>query len=200
MARCRAFTLTHAAAHVAGRGPALTPSPRVRGEGRGEGASRLGSGFAAKSASLRQPVRSESRRGLLTLGRFAPSTSPARRGEVKRHRVDNQSRSRDANASELCLRPRTKNRFAPGNKREAKRRKAHANHVPPRKQVDAVCATHLRSGRLRALSGRARLPALRPRLSQGLPSLLSSRPCFLGLGQRMIRKSGYRFSEKIMRS
>src|SRR5262245_40771888 len=29
---------------------------------------------------------------------------------------------------------------------------------------------------------RARLPALRPRLSQGLPPLLSSRPCFLRLG------------------
>jgi hypothetical protein len=36
--------------------------------------------------------------------------------------------------------------------------------------------------------------------SQGLPSLLNSRPCFLGLGQRVIRKSGYRFSEKITRS
>jgi hypothetical protein len=43
-------------------------------------------------------------------------------------------------------------------------------------------------------TGRARLPALRPRLSQGLPSQLSSRPCFLRLGQRMIRKSGHRFS------
>jgi hypothetical protein len=28
-----------------------------------------------------------------------------------------------------------------------------------------------------------------PRLSQGLPSLLSSRPCFLGRGQRTIRRS-----------
>ena len=49
-----------------------------------------------------------------------------------------------------------------------------------RRQVYAVCA--LICSRLRAISGRARLPALRPRLSQGLPSLLSSRPCFLGLG------------------
>ena len=45
----------------------------------------------------------------------------------------------------------------------------------------AVCATHRPRG-CAPLSGRARLPALRPRLSQGLPSLLSSRPCFLGLG------------------
>jgi len=48
------------------------PSPRVRGEGRDEGASPLG-------AELR---RSESRRGPLTLVRYAHSTSPRTRGEV----------------------------------------------------------------------------------------------------------------------
>ena len=45
----------------------------------------------------------------------------------------------------------------------------------PRRQVRVVSATHL-------LTGRAGLPALPPRLSQGLPPLLNSRPCFLGLG------------------
>ena len=84
------------------------------------------------------------------------------------------------------------NRLAPGNKREAKRRKAHANHVP--RSISKRCRLPMRRARLRAtqtsarslrthlLAGRARLPALRPRLSQGLPSLLSSRPCFLRLG------------------
>ena len=64
--------------------------------------------------------------------------------------------SRDATAPELCQPPRhSKNRRRP--KREAKRRKAHANHVPRniskrrrllmyRRQVYAVCATHLLRG------------------------------------------------------
>ena len=65
-------------------------------------------------------------------------------------------------------------------KREAKRRKAHANHLPRR--INKRCRLLIPRARLRAISGRARLPALRPRLSQGLPSLLSSRPCFPGLG------------------
>jgi hypothetical protein len=83
-------------------------------------------------------------------------------------------------------------RFASGNKREAKRRKAHANHVPrninkrrrllmPRARLRAT-QTSVRGLRTHLLAGRARLPALRPRLSQGLPSLLNSRPCFLRLG------------------
>ena len=44
-------------------------------------------------------------------------------------------------------------------KKGAERRKAHANH---RRHADkcVVCAARLRSGRQRALSGRARLPAL----------------------------------------
>jgi len=69
----------------------------------------------------------------------------------------------------------------PGNQREAKRRKAHANHSP--RSINKRCRLLIPRARLRAaISGRARLPALRPRLSQGLPSLLNSRPCFLGLG------------------
>jgi hypothetical protein len=64
--------------------------------------------------------------------------------------------SRDATAPELCQPPRhSENRRRP--KREAKRRKAHANHVPRniskrrrllmyRRQVYAVCATHLLRG------------------------------------------------------
>jgi hypothetical protein len=70
----------------------------------------------------------------------------------------------------------------PGNQREAKRRKAHANHSP--RSINKRCRLLIPRARLRAISGRARLPALRPRLSQGLPSLLSSRPCFLGLGNQ----------------
>src|SRR5580693_2903150 len=68
----------------------------------------------------------------------------------------------------------------PGNQREAKRRKAHANHSP--RSINKRCRLLIPRARLRAISGRSRLPALRPRLSQGLPSLLNSRPCFLGLG------------------
>jgi hypothetical protein len=49
-------------------------------------------------------------------------------------------------------------------------------------QTSVRSLRHLSATRLRANSGRARLPALRPRLSPGLPSRLSSRPCFLGLG------------------
>jgi hypothetical protein len=49
-------------------------------------------------------------------------------------------------------------------------------------QTSVRSLRHLSATRLRAISGRARLPALRPRLLQGFPSLLNSRPCFLGLG------------------
>src|SRR5689334_9575148 len=83
-----------------------TPSPRVRGEGRGEGDSRLGwaLGLILATPSL-CPQSSESLRRPLTLGRFAPSTSPraAGRGDARKH-----YRFRDAHASELCLPPRTK--------------------------------------------------------------------------------------------
>jgi hypothetical protein len=75
------------------------------------------------------------------------------------------------------------NRFAPGNEREAKRRKAHANHVPrsinkrcrlpmPRARLRAT-QTSVRSLRTHLLAGRARLPALRPRLSQGERDVLA---------------------------
>jgi hypothetical protein len=70
----------------------------------------------------------------------------------------------------------------PATKEGGEAPKGACQPLPPRRQVDGTCPTHLRSGRLRAISGRARLPALRPRLWQGLPSLLSSRPCFLRLG------------------
>ena len=93
--------------------------------------------------------------------------------------ADKQYRSRD---TFMCpsLADHEANIFAPGNKREAKRRKAHANHVP--RSINKRCRLLIPRARLRAISGRARLPALRPRLSPGLPSLLSSRPCFPGLG------------------
>ena len=107
--------------------------------------------------------------------------------------ADKRNRSRD---TFLCpsLADHEANKFAPSTKREAKRRKAHANHVP--RSISKRCRLPMRRARLRAtqtsvrslrthlLAGRARLPALRPRLSQGFPSLLSSRPCFLGLGIR----------------
>jgi hypothetical protein len=75
------------------------------------------------------------------------------------------------------------NRFAPSTKREAKRRKAHANHVP--RSINKRCRLPMRRARLRAtqtsvrslrthlLAGRARLPALRPRLSQGERDVLA---------------------------
>ena len=93
--------------------------------------------------------------------------------------TNEKSFSRRGYAPELCPLPRTKDRFAPGNQREAKRRKAHANHSP--RSINKRCRLLIPRARLRAISGRSRLPALRPRLSQGLPSLLNSRPCFLGL-------------------
>jgi hypothetical protein len=122
--------------------------------------------------------------------RFAWSPSPA---PFHCADADKQHRPRD---TFLCpsLADHEANRFAPSTKREAKRRKAHANHVP--RSISKRCRLPMRRARLRAmqtsarslrthlLAGRARLPALRPRLSQGFPSLLSSRPCFLGLGTR----------------
>ena len=93
------------------------------------------------------------------------------RGRIKRNR------SRDA-----FMRPSfanhddAKNRFASGNKkREAERRKAHANH---RRHADkcVVCAARLRSGRQRALSGRARLPALCGGTRQGERIAVGSAP------------------------
>jgi len=64
---------------------------------------------------------------------------------------DKRIPSRGAYSPEL-YHDRAQERLAPGNKREAKRRKAHANHVPRniskrrrllmyRRQVYAVCAT-----------------------------------------------------------
>ena len=82
------------------------------------------------------------------IGGQSPKPPPRMDCRVKPGNDDVRDRSRDACASELCLPPRAKN--SPGQqKREAKRRKAHANHLP------------------RIASGR---PDSHPRLS--------SRPCF----------------------
>ncbi len=48
----------------------------------------------------------------------------------------------------------------------------------PRRHADKCTQVYA----LIRFSGRARLPVLPPRLSQGLPPLLSFRPCFLGRG------------------
>ena len=85
------------------------------------------------------------------------------RGERIDMRADNQNRSRGAlmrpsSAYDHDAIPKIDSR--PATKKEgAERRKAHANH---RRHADkcVVCAARLRSGRQRALSGRARLPAL----------------------------------------
>ena len=89
--------------------------------------------------------------------------------------ADKRNRSRDAIASEFCC---TTLQGSSPPRGQAKRRKAHANHLP--RSINKRCRLLIPRARLRAISGRARLPALRPRLSPGLPSLLSSRPCFLG--------------------
>ena len=67
-------------------------------------------------------------------------------------------------------------------------------------QTSVRSLRHSSATRLRAIFGGRSPSGASTAALQGLPPLLNSRPCFLGLGQRMIRKSGYRFSEKIMRS
>jgi hypothetical protein len=96
---------------------------------------------------------------------FGRSPSPALRAVA-----DRQNRSRGAIAPELCLSPRTKNRLAPCNKREAKRRQAH-------------CPTNRRLRGSASLSGRARLSALhRGTRHRLLPRWLSPRT---GFSQRL---------------
>jgi len=106
----------------------------------------------------------------LTLGRFAPSTSPraAGRGEAP---LRGQTNPFSLRLRARAL-PTTKhqNRLASGNKREAKRRKAHANHVPRvadkcTQSAHLICCAAARHIGARPPSGAT------PRLSQGLPSL-----------------------------
>ena len=87
---------------------------------------------------------------------------------MKRHVLPNPSR--DAYASELCLPPRTKIDSPPAirGRRSAERRMPTMCRAS---QTSVRSLRHSSAARLRAVSGRARLPALRPRLSQGLPSL-----------------------------
>jgi hypothetical protein len=97
-----------------------------------------------------------------------PRPLPAQRGEVKRHCADKQTRSRYAYAPELCLQPSTKIDSPPAirGRRSAERR------MPTMCRAAQTSVRSLRissAARLRAVSGRARLPALR-RGSQG-PSL-----------------------------
>jgi hypothetical protein len=74
-----------------------TPSPRVRGEGRDEGALPLGRASRPKSATpLRQSLRLESRRGPSPSVASLPRPLPARRGEVNTARRHKQNRSRGA--------------------------------------------------------------------------------------------------------
>ena len=87
--------------------------------------------------------------------------------------------SRRAYAPELCLLPRTKIDSPPA-KKGGEAPKGACQPLP--RDISKRLRLLMPRARLRAISGRARLPALRPRLSQGLPSLLNSRPCFLGLG------------------
>jgi hypothetical protein len=61
-----------------------TPSPRVRGEGGVRGPLRWARNCGTVCRAALHLQSSESRRGPLTLGRYAPSTSPRTRGEVKR--------------------------------------------------------------------------------------------------------------------
>ena len=78
--------------------------------GKGGGASPLGRASRPKSAApLRQPLRSESRRGPLTLGASLPRPLPARRGEVKHRRADEQDRSREPSACHCEERKRRSN-------------------------------------------------------------------------------------------
>ena len=91
------------------------PSPRARGERRDKGALPLGS----------------ERRRRVPLPLASLATSPARgRGERIKPRADKtKSFSQRSHAPELCQPRRRQKRFAPSSKREAERRKAHANHV-----------------------------------------------------------------------
>ena len=108
--------------------------PAVRGEGRDEGASRLGLSSRPKSAAPLRRLLPDSRRGPLTLGRFAPSTSPRAAG---RGAADKQIRSRGAlSRPSFANHHATKNRLAPGNKG---RRSADRRIVLP---IAACAAAH----------------------------------------------------------
>ena len=113
---------------------------------------------------------------------FAWPPSPALRAVADK----TNSFSRRTSASELCPPPRRHSKkFAPSNKREAKRRKAQSNHWP--RSIDKRCRRSMPGARLRAKRRRARLPAphrgtrqaerIQPWLSPrtGFPDISSSR-------------------------
>jgi hypothetical protein len=94
-------------------------------------------------------------------------------------RRQTKSFSRRASTPELCHHHDaiSKNRLAPGNKREAKRRKAHANHVRAHRQTSP--SADALSAAARHCRGRARLPALhRGTRHRLLPRWLSPRTGF----------------------
>jgi hypothetical protein len=76
------------------------------------------------------------------------------------------------------------NRFAPGNEREAKRRKAHANHCRRANKWTQFAPLICIRGGCAPCRGALAFRRFDRGSRQGLPSLLNSRPCFLGLGIR----------------
>ena len=165
MARCRAFTLTCAGTCFSLPLPACGERGGVRGplgqdEPHGQNLQRHCGNLSAQN---RGEAPSPSVASL-------PRPLPAQRGEVKRHvRGQTKPFSRRLRARAL---PTTKhqNKLASGNKREAKRRKAHANHVPRSadkctQSAHLICCAAARHIGARPPSGAS------PRLSQGLPSL-----------------------------
>jgi hypothetical protein len=100
---------------------------------------------------------------------------------VKPGNDEMERRSRDASASEVSARPRTKKIRSPQQKRERSAKRRIQPDAALRRQVYAVCATHLQRGSAHfrsALAFRRSAEAL----ARALTSRLSSRPCFLGRG------------------
>ncbi len=160
---------------AAGRGPSRRPPVAVSTfrERAGCGASAMPAGrWDGLSAS---PLASRPRAPSTTL-----SGGPPPPATFHCAGADKRNRSRDAIASEFCCTTLQGSVAAPG---QAKRRKAHANYLPRSiNKSMPLPAYACRRGCAPLSEARARLPALRPRLSPGLPIPAQLQgPCFLDL-------------------
>ena len=154
MARCRASA-------------ALTPSPRVRGEGRGE--ARL-SARMSLTAEICSAIAATSLLRIAAGPRPRSLRSPTSPRAAGRGEAPRRQHSRDAYASELCLPPRTKIDSPPAirGRRSAERRMptmCRASQTSVRSLRHLICCAAARRIGARPPSGAT------PRLSQGLPSL-----------------------------
>ncbi len=152
----------------------LPPSPRVRGEGRDEGASPPGRASRALPATL--SIIRIARNRAEAPSRWLRSTSPRTRGEVNM-----DSRSRDAVASELCQRHgQERPRFRPSSDRsgsggpEPSRSGAASRHCEERQRRSnpGGCSDWLATTNIKKEAERreTRIPSVRASRRGGAPS------------------------------